>query len=86
MTEIQLSKSRKKPGVLLCQTTFKAFSVEDNLFPFTRIFDCSAVASSESSFIFFSVSVHLVILKHDYSLSSNKHIKDDDLYRTEQTS
>jgi hypothetical protein len=27
-----------------------------------------------------------VILKHDYSLSSNKHIKDDDLYRTEQTS
>ncbi len=27
-----------------------------------------------------------MILKHDYSLPSNKHIKDDDVYRTEQIS
>jgi hypothetical protein len=34
MTEIQPSKSRKKAGVFLCQTTFKAFSVEDTFFDF----------------------------------------------------
>jgi hypothetical protein len=35
MTEIQPSKSRKKAeGVFLCQTTFKAFSIEDAFFDF----------------------------------------------------